>query len=303
MVSPQSTGARAVRGRGARAFTLIEVLVALIIFGVITVALSFTFDTAATTQRANIRRLEELGAVRSVFDYLTRDVQLAYASSNSTSSVFIAGSTQSGPQASTSGGLLTLMTRGNRIISDTATNGATGAQTGPGAASTSPPQSETVMVRYDFDPSSRTLSRTVLPVPSLQGIQQAQTDPQTVVAGNIQDISLRFWDPTALSWRSDWDYEQQNQQSSTASGATGTGAGTTAGAASSATATATTATGDTTLPGSVEVTVTVRHQDSSTATYVVTIPLVTSQVVDGMAPPTNQTTSASSSSGTAKSGP
>jgi prepilin-type N-terminal cleavage/methylation domain-containing protein len=281
-----------------RAFTLIEVLVALVIFGVITVALSFTFDTALTTQEANTRRLEELGAVRSVFDYMGRDIQQAYASPNFTASSFIASGSQSGPQSASSGGLLTLMTRGNRLVSDAPTTAGT-APAGPAAAtSTTDPQSETALVRYDFDPQARTLSRTVVPVPNLQQLQQAVPSGDTVISGLIDDISLRFWDTTALTWRSDWDYEQQNQQAAAATGAGGTTAGvsaTSGGAGASASvstpgsATSTT-TGDTMLPSAVEVTVTIRHPDGTTATYVSTIPIVTFPLADGTAPPTNTTT-------------
>jgi len=273
--------------------------VALVIFGVLTVAISFTFETALTTQESNNRRLTELAAVRSVFDYMTRDLQQAYASSTYTSSVFIAGGSQTGPQsASTSGGLLSLMTRGNRIISDQPA-GSSSTQSGPVSANTSVPQSETIMVRYDFDPQAQTLSRTVVTVPSLDALQQAPTDPDSVIATHIDDISLRFWDTTQQTWRTDWDYEQQNQQQA-AAGATGaTGAAGAAGAtgATPATSTTTSTTGDTMLPSQVEVTVTVRHQDHTTATYTSTIQIVTYPVSDGMAPPTNPVTAATTTTG------
>ncbi len=275
-----------------RGFTLIEVLVALVIFGIITVALSFTFDTALKTQVANTRRLEELGAVRSVFDYMTRDIQQAYASSTNPAAVFIASSGQSGGQGA-SNGLLTLMTRGNRLVSDATT----GTSSGPAAVDSSLPQSETAMVRYDFDPQARTLSRTVVGVPSLQAIQQATTGSDSVMSGLIYDVVLRFWDPTMQSWRNDWDYEQQNQQAAAATSASPTGAATDPTAA--ATSATSSDTGDTTLPGSVEVTLTIRHADSTTATYVTTIPLVTSQVADGKAPPVN-TGTATSTTGAAQ---
>jgi prepilin-type N-terminal cleavage/methylation domain-containing protein len=306
-VARQTTGAA-----GSHGFTLLEVLVALVIFGVITVALSFTFETALKTQEANSRRIEEISAVRAVFDYMTRDLQLAYASSNSTASAFIAGASQSGPQSASSGGLLTFMTRGNRILNDAqSASAASGASntSGPTAATTTNPQSETQMVRYDFDPQAHTLTRSVVAVPNLQVIQQTTPDPDSVISSLVDSISLRFWDPTALSWRTDWDYEQQNQQSgatgATGTGAAGTGTGTTAttGASSQSSTAASTATGDTTLPGSVEVTVTIRHHDSTTATYVATIPVVTSQVADGMAPPTNITATASATTGSSGTGP
>ena len=239
--------------------------------------------------------------MRSVFEYMTRDIQQAYASSNNPAAVFIASSGQSGGQ-STSGGLLTLMTRGNRLVSNSSAGGPIPSQGSAAPSQRAPagalPQSETSMVRYDFDPQVRTLSRTVVGVPSLQALQQTPAGPDKVITSLVQDISLRFWDPTALSWRNDWDYEQQNQQS--ASGASGATTGTASDPASAAPATgsASSGSGDTTLPGSVEVTVTIRHADSTTATYIATIPVVTSQVADGMAPPANTGANTTSSART-----
>ncbi len=287
--------------RIAGGFTLIEVLVALVIFGIITVALSFTFETALKTQEANIRRLEEAGAVRSVFDYMTRDIQQSYASSTNPAAVFIAGGGQSSSQSG-SNGLLTLMTRGNRLVSDMPASSGTSSGPVSGSGAAAVPQSETAMVRYDFDPQARTLSRTLVGVPSLQALQQANTTDDRVISRLVNDISLRFWDPTNQTWRTDWDYEQQNQQAATAgaagtTGATGAASGTT-GAAATAPGTTTSNSGDTTLPGSIEVTITIRHADSTTATYVSTIPIVTSQVADGMAPPTNNGTTTTGTTGT-----
>jgi hypothetical protein len=151
------------------------------------------------------------------------------------------------------------------------------------------------MVRYDFDPQAKTLARTVVGVPSLDALQQAATDPDTVIATHIDDISLRFWDATQQTWRTDWDYEQQNQQQAAAgaTGATGAAAGGTAAAPATSTAT-----GDTMLPSQVEVTVTIRHQDNTTATYTSTIQIVTYPVSDGMAPPTNAGTAATTTGAT-----
>ena len=272
-------------------------LVALVIFGIITVALSFTFDTAMKTQIANTRRLEELGAVRSVFDYMTRDIQQAYASSNNQAAVFVVG--QSGQGSTSNGvatGLVTLMTRGNRLVTDVPST--TGATTGPAASSAAPPQSDLAMVRYDFDPQAKTLSRTVVGVPSLDALQQAQTDDSNVICSRVKDITIQVWDPTNQTWRNDWDYEQQVQAAAnqTAGGSSGsTGAAGATGAAPTTPGTTNSSGGDTTLPSQVQISVTIEHADSTTATYTATIPVLVSQVADGMEPPTNTTTTTTGS--------
>ena len=180
------------------------------------------------------------------------------------------------------------MTCGNRLVSDAPPVGSTIVSA---PATTALPQSDVAMVRYDFDPQAQTISRTVIGVPSLTAIQQAPTGPNTVITGLVQDVSLRFWDPTQLTWRTDWDYEQQVQAA--AAGTTGGATGATGSTSTTNSTTATTSgnNGDTTLPASVEVTITIFHPgDRTTAEYVATIPVVASQVVDGQTPPVNTTT-------------
>lgn len=232
------------RSRPHHGFTLLETLVAMVIFGIITVSLSLAFSVALQSQQTNTTRFEESGSVRIVMDTLTRDIEQAYASAQNPACVFIAGSDQGGAANSSniSSGLLTLTTRSNRINAPYAADpndpNSQNGQSGPTLGNTTqdnndttPPQSDPALVRYDLDPQSGVLQRTVFAIPNLQYLSQnASGGPETVLANNIVSLTLRFWDTSQQNWRTDWDYEQQNQPSSpvTAAAATTTGTGATA---------------------------------------------------------------------------
>jgi prepilin-type N-terminal cleavage/methylation domain-containing protein len=272
------------RRRSRCGFTLMEALVALVIFGVITFALSMALSAALLAQSVSQRRQEENGTVRAVFDRITRDLQAAYASSNSSASLFMANSGQSGSPGmpSASGGLLTLSTLSHRIQADdpNATSPGSSAQTNmPGT-----PQSDMGLVQYSLDSQTGMLSRTVSTVPNLQLLTQTQSGPETVLATHVQALTLRFWDANAKSWREDWDYEQQNQSQSSSSGSGSSSPGNSSSSSSGGGA------GDANLPGAVEVTLVIRKQDGSTATFTTVVPVIVPQ------PQTNPGSSKSSTS-------
>lgn len=285
------------RNRSVRAgFTLLEVLVALVIFATITVALSLSFDTAFQVQVVNGRRQKAMADVRVVFDFLTRDIQQAYASSGSSAAVFLVGGSATGSQSGqtgVNGGLLTLMTRNNRIQN---TASGDSRQNVVNSATDSPPQWDAALVRYDFDPQSRTLTRSVSSAPSLNALNQATPGPTGTIATNVESITLRLYDGTNQSWRTDWDYEQQNQQSSTGgtSGAGSTGASSGTGSSNSST---NSSTGDAYLPAQVEVTVVLRQEDGSQVSCMATIPVVAQTPLDTQKPPTHQDTSTATGTG------
>src|SRR5262245_18590019 len=82
------------RSYGHPGFTLMEALVALIIFGIITSAVSLSLSAAMNAHRISTERQEETGSVRALFGALTRDIQAAIASPNDPNSVFMAGTGQ-----------------------------------------------------------------------------------------------------------------------------------------------------------------------------------------------------------------
>src|SRR5579862_8995824 len=72
-------------------FTLVEVLVSLVIFGIISLALSLALAESLRGQTQLKSKQDQAAIVRAVFDVITRDLHSAYPSLNSSSSIFIAG--------------------------------------------------------------------------------------------------------------------------------------------------------------------------------------------------------------------
>jgi prepilin-type N-terminal cleavage/methylation domain-containing protein len=317
--------ARRRAGKQPAGFTLLEALVSMVIFGIITLSLSLAFSTAIRSQQANTQRFMETGTVRVVLNTLSRDIQSAYASALNPASVFIANGGQSS-SASGSTGLLTLMTRSYRIQAAYVTDPNDPNSQSPASLGstnqnndTTPPQSDIVLVQYDLDTQSGTLHRTMTNVPNQQSLSQNSSGGiETVVSTNIVSLTLRFWDSTQQNWRTDWDYQQQNQPappsatagttgqtgaSGQSGGATGgTTAGQTSGAstASSQTTSASggTVSGDPALPSQVEITIVVKRQDGTTATYQSIVPILANLAQDGVAPLTNPPTSTTGSTQT-----
>lgn len=266
------------RKRGsARAFTLLEALVALVIFAVISVALSLSLTTAFQAQAKAQQREDEAGAVRAVFGYLTRDLQSAFISKNNPAFIFQGGQAGSAANSATSGGLLTLTTLAHRIETDETTMAAS---SGGGASNNAnaaiQPQADFMLVRYDLEPNTGSLLRTVSAVPNLEMVGQPISTPQAVLADRIANLTLRFWDTQQKGWRNEWNYQPPEPTTQAAgqagSGQTNTGQ-TTSGAAQPNT-NSSTSTGDTTLPAAVEVTLVLARKDNAPITYTTMIPVV-----------------------------
>lgn len=268
------------RRRVRRAFTLLEALVALVIFAIISVALSLSITTAFQAQDAAQRREEEAGAVRAVFSYLRRDLQSAFISKNNPACVFMANSGAAGGVNNlAAGSLLTLTTLAHRIETDETTMNPAGAgmALGGSANTLTPPQADFMLVRYDIEPSSGSLIRTVSAVPNLEMVGQPVPVPEAVLADRIANMTLRFWDAEQQGWRTDWSYQPPEP--------------TTQDTGQIPTNQAATNTGDTRLPMAVEVTLILLRKDNSPATYTTFIPVVApnESIVTTQSPTANPT--------------
>lgn len=162
-----------------RGFTLLEALVALIMFAVLMLALSMALHSAITAKSGSEQEQDTNTTVRAVFGALNRDIQSAYVSANSPISVFatqITGSSNgsttsptggaSGPNGGTSvsnvpgsPGILMLSTLTNRVQDDSTDPSGAGAagtvvsqpQSSATANTNATPQWDTSLVRYDLD--------------------------------------------------------------------------------------------------------------------------------------------------------
>ncbi|MCW3097404.1 MAG: prepilin-type N-terminal cleavage/methylation domain [Chthonomonadaceae bacterium] len=271
------------RRRSARnsGFTLLEAIIAIVMFTFIMLAVSQAFQISLQSAARSQRRESDDGTVRAIFDVITKDILAAYASPNSPTSVFMTSSSSSGSMAPGDLAAFTaLATRLQTPELDAQTNGSSGATAQGG----SQPQSDMAFVRYNFDRSTGTLYRMINSLPGQQNMTPTAPTPDQALAQNLVSVDLAFWDGTQQSWRNDWDFEQQNQigviplssgtSSSQLSGAPAGAATTPQGSQGTPN---TTATGDTYLPSAVKVTVTLQLANGQTKDYVTTIPLGASQ--------------------------
>ena len=292
-----------------RGFSLLEVLVALVIFGIITLALSGAMTAGLRGRVLAEQRQEDSESTRGVFSILGRDLQSAYGSMYDPNSLFMTGgSGGSSGQSSSSGALLTLSTQSHRItttdsgVDPTVDTGQAGSSPFSSAQSggNDPPQQSVALVRYDLNPQAGTLSRHEQLVPNAQTIQQATPDPQEIIANNIVSLKIQLWDPNTQSWRDSWDFEQPNlpapdtaastmgfpapaASSNTASATSGT-SGTSATSATPANpnlpSASSTGTGDVGLPSAVQIMLTIRKANGTPGTYTTILPIASPRVQD-----------------------
>ena len=269
---------------------MLEVLVAMIIFGIITIALSIALTGSLRAHVKAEQRQEDSENVRGLFSIIGRDLQSAYGSKNDPNSMFIAGGSG---QNSAGNALLMFSTQTHRITtSDTNVDPAASSSgsSGPGAlgtisaaqGGTDPPQQPVEFVRYDLDAASGTLTRLTQTIPNLQTFQSAAPGPENVIAGSIVSLTLQYWDPYAQNWRDSWDFEQPNLPDPATAAQTMGFPQTTGTTGTSATATTTTGTGnsDVGLPSAVQVTLTLKRKDGSAGSYTMILPIVAHAIQD-----------------------
>jgi len=270
-------------------FTLLEALIALVMFTIITFALSLALSTAVRSHDAAQKREHDASTVRSVFSIISRDIQGAFISKRNPASVFIAnnGGSGSSSSAATTGSLLTITTLSYRVqpgdFADPLLSPDGNTQSVDPAGVT--PQADFALVRYDLDTTSGTLTRSVVPVPNLDLNKEPSGTPDSILSDRVTSLTLRFYDPAQKTWRNDWDYQQTNQGTSTEAAGTdpamsdnpadplsGLGGGTDTSADSS---TQSQATGDNSFPSAVEMTIMIMRSDNTSVTYKTMIPIIT----------------------------
>lgn len=264
-----------------RGFTLIEAIIALTMFGVIMAAVSFAVAAVLQASQRSQQRLDVSADARGLLGFLERDIQSAFVSATDESSVFIGNGGDGGSRDAGNMGALTFATSLHKIEAPELSDGdpsQAGAQTkGNGAAA--PPQSDVERVRYEFDPETGAVRRQHTSAPSLSLLTQQSPTQETVVAQNVLDFKLRFWDSEKRTWRTSWDFQQTNQKRNKPR-ASSKGGGDEDMSLK----------GDDLLPSAVEATVVMRKSDGSSAAYTVVIPIHAVQPLAEPPPPPAQGT-------------
>ena len=297
------------------AFTLIEVLVSLIIFGIITAALSMAFSVSIHAQQRLTAYRRDDAIVREIFGTLQTDLAAAYPSPTDPTSLFVANTQPQGQTTQFDAGLLTLSTFTGRIQntdpaldplmaqSSSSSPFTSMSNTLNGSQNSSQPQWDEQIVKYTLSPNG-TLRRQVIGVPNLQLLSSQGTDTSTgisdSVARNVKSLTLQFWDPVQQTWVPTWDFEQplyaqyltqlkqQNSQSTQGSGAAGS---------QSSVSSLTNGSGNETLPPFVKITLVLVGPDGQPETYETETPVGGYEPIQPNIPPPPTTSTGTQSSG------
>ncbi len=195
--------------RRNRAYTLIEMLLSLVIFTIISVAISVAYGSVIRAQN-NINTADATNREASeVFTEICRDLQFAYTSANDPNTMFIANMGTGLGQP-----VLLFSTWARRLYlsqNDITT---------PDQSQTqyAIPRSDHEIVAYFWDPQSNALYRCTTTIPNTSLLPQPG-DPGSTRFQNIEALDVECYDGS--SWQSSWDFQggssnrSQMSQSST----------------------------------------------------------------------------------------
>lgn len=191
---------RPVRGslsrRRAGAYTLIEMLVALIMFALISVATSFLLTGALRGQSDMRRQARDAQEARALLDLITRDLRSAFVVTGSPSTYFVASGADFGP-------ILQFTTLASRLRREPVTSDPNEDQTIP--------QSGIVQVTYDFDPDTRVLSRLATTLPGSESYPVAGL-PDWILSRRVQSLVFTFVDADG-NVRNEWNFQKPTDES------------------------------------------------------------------------------------------
>ncbi|CCW34031.1 prepilin-type N-terminal cleavage/methylation domain-containing protein [Chthonomonas calidirosea] len=266
-----------------KGFTLIEALVALIIFGIITAALGVALSTSIRAELTLQNHQQDAEVARAVFHFLQKDLEAAFPAANSAASLFVGNGAPSSVQLPPS--LLYLSTLTGRIQTTDpnldpvlALNAnLLPSNTNTLTANSWVPQWDCALVRYWLDTTTGELHRTVVNVPNLQLFAQTNSNVPDVIANHVISMQLQFWDPNQQTWRDSWDFEQPNWQQQMQQLTQQSAQGQSGQSQNATTTTNSATTGDMQLPSAVQITLVIQGSDGNPDTFITTIPIEAQQ--------------------------
>lgn len=181
-----------IRLRVQRGYTLIEMLIALIMFALISTATAFLITSAVRAYSRMGDESVETQEARAILATLTRDLRSTFVVTGSPSTYFVATGADSGP-------VLQFTALASRLAPDAAD--AAGAY----ETSTVMPQSDVLQITYYYDPSTRVLSRLVSSLPDTSTIPEPG-GPEYILSRRVALLSFMFEDGSG-NVRSDWNFQ------------------------------------------------------------------------------------------------
>jgi len=167
-------------------------LVALIMFALISVGTSFLISGALRGQYQLGTRAAEAQEARALLHILTRDLRNAFAVSGSPTTYFVATGTDSGA-------VLQFTTLASRLMPDLAQ------MTEVEAADSLLPQSDVLQVTYDYDPATHVLSRLVSNLPGVDTLPETG-QPEYIISRRVALLAFTFVDSSGNT-RNDWNLQ------------------------------------------------------------------------------------------------
>ncbi len=245
-------------------YTLIEMLVAIIIFAIITTATAFALTTAVRARENAESTAEDMQEASAIIHLLRHDLRSAIASGSNRATYFVG-------QNSGSGDLLSFSTLAPRLAESSLNEDAD-------SEVTAGPQSDIALVAYRFEAASRSLFRLSTSAPSTEALE-ASPGAALPISSRVLNIEVSFADPEQGS-KDEWQFTNEEPPAGEASAAAGGGADTGQQAAE----------GDTKLPASVSIHLELVGRDGRVKTYSTTIAMASAELQPaGQTPPTPNT--------------
>jgi prepilin-type N-terminal cleavage/methylation domain-containing protein len=185
-----------------RGYTLVEMLIAVIMFALITVATGFMMSGGMRGQQQIREKASDAQEARALLSTITRDLRSLFAVTGSPATYFVASGADSGP-------ILQFTTLASRIIPDPVVDsylGTTGSES-------LVPQSDNMQVTYDYDPSTHVLSRLVSRLPGVETLPEVG-GPEWILSRRVGYITFTFYDADGNT-RTEWNYQTPQTDTTT----------------------------------------------------------------------------------------
>lgn len=179
--------------KAQRGYSLLEALVAMIVFAIITLATAFAIQNGMRAQLRVNTSADDTQEARTIIAILARDIRSAIVSASNPNTFFVATGDRAGQ-------MLTFTTFSQRLLEDPP-------QEDTADTDLIVPQSDVMAVSYFLDPDTGQLSRSYSAIPNPQ-LMPEPGSPGTLLSARVRSLEFQFVDPQS-GLRNEWSYIPQ----------------------------------------------------------------------------------------------